>query len=130
MSTPKYLINKTATTLVLKNDMINVAPFKFALLTADDLNSASVLSLLSSNLVEISDTAPEGVVEAPAEPEIDVHVPFKGMSLEELKASEAEESKKEEMIVTPLGGSVEAPAVETEAVAEAPAKAGRKPKAA
>jgi hypothetical protein len=91
MTTPiqYYLINKTNTTLVLKGGALDILPGRFAHIDAETAFGVSVTNLVAIGMAVLNEGLPEPDLTIEKEITIDTHVPYQGMTAEELKADNA-----------------------------------------
>jgi hypothetical protein len=87
MTTQNYIVNLTATNLVLKTGYMDIPAGGFAPISENDKTEQTIEWALGRNWARITDIKPEGVPTIVPEVEIEVTTPYSGMSADELQAS-------------------------------------------
>jgi len=102
MTKQLYLVNKTATNLILKTGFLEIPPLSFAPITEDDKVEASVVWALGRDWAAVTDVKPKANA-GTSEVDITIIKPYKGMTEAEMKASKLETVETVAAIGTALG---------------------------
>jgi hypothetical protein len=84
--TQNYLVNKTKTTLVIRNGYVNILPLGYIAVSEEETKSTEIAQLAYNNFAELVITKPTTKEFIQPEVEVTEHKAFTGYSYSELQA--------------------------------------------